>query len=211
MMRYAVSFSLAVILLASPARADVLLTEVTKEFSRLPGPCCIVAPESIGWQSRVPEPGIGWNADPASTGVPQTAPIPFGNTINSLYHFYDFSVNNEALVEHVFKWSDGTGLISQAGLHPTALFTTGTYGIADINGSAFSVVSHFTPPNGNSFIGTGLQFTAIELTVDKHIVPVNESDREIIQFTARFYGVPEPATAVMGLWIGLCSLCARRR
>lgn len=157
---------------------------------------------------------LTWNIEGESwVGVTQRTELPESSPVNNAYRSTNFPEFPGFLYVHRFGIhliQSGSGGAGGWSVLPNQLATTGSYG-----GSAFTspldVTSYLSLPNGNSFVGTNYRFTAVEFTLDELDYGDSTAGRlPALSFTARFFGVPEPTSALL-LAIGLCAVGYRRR
>lgn len=205
----------AVVLMAGTARGEFLVTEVKSTFWQ--NGLLYSSPTSIGWEIREYPAAAGVQINPSLVGIAQRREI-IGDTafyLNSSYRNIDFNNDNSSPFEYEHAFSlevsgDGVGP-RRISLSTRELFVVG--GSHEDSGpfslKRLDVTPHYAPPNGNSFVGSDMRFTAIEFTLNAW---TDEDNDELIGtasqtriFTVRFYGVPEPTSA---LPIMLCAIVA---
>jgi hypothetical protein len=158
-------------------------------------------------------PIVIWSIEGESwVGVTQRTELPADSLINYEYRNSDLDpatsfLGHRFTIHMTYTGSGGAGGWS---VRPDQLATTGTYGGGRIS-SPLEVTSYLSLPNGRSFLGTNFRFTAVEFTLDELDYGDLATGRlPAMSFTARFLGVPEPASALL-LAIGMCTVGHRRR
>lgn len=204
------------VLVAGTARGEWLFAEITNHSENV-GPqnsVIVSGPTSSGflwsyYPSSWPplsQYGKNWRLADVTIGVPSRKDIETSGftQLNDVY--YEFDESNFALARdffgHHFWMSTLTGGVIGGNVPLHKLFTSGTYG-------SLVLTSHFTPPNGMSFVGTNYRFTAVEFTLD-NVQDLPDPNlpgafKQIVDFTVRFYGVPEPGTLTL---IMVCAVMA---
>lgn len=184
-------------LAASPAGAATILSEIDATFR---GDLQFWGANRTIAYRWYPAPGsgnTGFNTSDADVGLLQSSPIAADTLLNSWYRFFDFSVENPGGGEHAFTINGGGGVVAMWSLQAEDLFTAANYG--DGFAQEIEVTPHISLPNGNSFVGTGWYFSAMEFELHER-TPGPTYDT--LSFSVRFLGVPEPASLAM-LFVGL--------
>jgi hypothetical protein len=196
-MRHVVLLLLA--MTASVSHAELLLTELRLTFQNT---CCYASgPTSIGWHYYPNTGGFAFaSVDASLIGVPQRWELGPNAIVSSFYRGFDWNVENPTGAYHSFQLSQPHGGIGIASLAPAKLFTAATY--VDFR-STLEVIPHYTPPNGNSLLGTPFYFSALEFEVLEDTIGQNEGDINTRKIAMRFYGVPEPSSCLL-LIMGCC-------
>jgi hypothetical protein len=183
----------AVVLVAGTARGEVLLVEASSRFEAT---CCAENVFSIFWRPyEMPNVSLSWLASEGTVGIPQRMEIAPSHFINNAYRASDFAVGNPFGVKHWFELGS-LGFVKAWTVTPQEFLTNGVY---DVLGGqrGLEIATHFSPPNGNSFLGTDYRFTAAELTVNELQYGDNFEVPHIFDFTMRFYiAAPEPTSAL---------------
>jgi hypothetical protein len=159
-------------------------------------------------------PIVTWSIEGNSwVGVTQRTELPENSVINNAYRYTDLSQSTPLPVVHGFSIHmnyTGSGGAGGWSVRPDQLATTGSYSGGGLS-APLEVTSYLALPNGNSFVGTNYRFTAVEFTLDELDYGDSAAGRlPHLSFTARFFGVPEPTSAVL-LTMGLCAVGHRRR
>jgi hypothetical protein len=180
------------LLLANPAVAESLLTEIHAEYTTSAGQ--VLSPYSLRYDTGSSGIfGTMFSVDQAVIDVPQRYEFPANHPV-SLFSSVDFATSGLASVaQQRFGWVNRQSVINGS-VSPLRLLNTS---VTDDGSRRFEITSHIVPPNGNSLVGTTMRFSALELTVKD--LYTNTGGRDGLEFMVRYYGVPEPASAFMFL------------
>jgi len=193
-----VSLFLLLLLVVSPVRAnESLLSEISVSEFLFSGRGTLPTQVVYSW-SFSPEVRLQFSAGESWIGVPQRQEIAPDSPLNQLYQLRDF---DKVPANH--EWAFDSSLGFRYLLVPSfRLFHDAAYH------SPFDkttiIDSYYSPPNGNSFVGTNERFTAMVVTQGP-IVDGGEFFGHRLSFTIQFYGVPEPTSGLL-LLIGMISM-----
>lgn len=191
------SLFLLLLLVVSPVHAnETLLSQISVSEFLFSGRGTLPTQVVYSW-SFSPEIRFQFNAGESWIGVPQRQEIAVDSPLNQKYQIHDF---DKAPANH--EWAFDSSLGFRYVLVPSfRLFHDAAY--YSPSDKTTIIDSHYSPPNGNSFVGTNERFTAMIVTQGP-IVAGEEFFGHQLSFTIQFYGVPEPTSGLL-LMIGLIS------
>jgi hypothetical protein len=203
---------LAFLAMSSPSFAETLLSEATATYTR---GGLFALPTILAYRFSVnatPIVSRSFAGGEPFIGVPQGDLIPEDSPLNLHYQLNDLINPSSGLGNHLFLWQAQNGQIYESGFPDERLFVTGVYNARPPTSDGFQVTSYYTPPNGNSFLGTSARFTRIEFVVNSQTVGTVVPDVPwTLGFTVRFFGeIPEPSSAFL-FALGLTAFAHRYR
>lgn len=182
------------LLVTASARAETLLVEI--DFNDTNACCINTFQQSLSWEFYNSPGGIGGTyVREDLIGVKSRQAIGPSGVLSQWYREWDFTVENPSGASHVFFIEGGGDGIASFGLSPHKLFTQATY--TQGSSQTVTVTPHITLPNGNSFVGTDWYFTAVEFEVLDVYNSSTHGDTERRRIAIRFFGVPEPTSALL--------------